>query len=69
MTKSYEPYRDLITAVSNRWNSTTISAFSYTKDPLGRRTARDGFNATGLAITNLFGYPSGDGSATMFVVR
>ena len=35
---SFEPNRNLITTVSNTWNSTAISAFTYSNDAIGRRT-------------------------------
>ncbi len=39
-TRSYEPNRNLITAVTNAFNGNLISAFDYTNDEIGRRTAR-----------------------------
>ena len=53
--KTYEPNRDLITTVSNKFGSTTISAFGYVNDGLGRRTARTDTTPT-LTVNNAFGY-------------
>ncbi|MDD2230387.1 MAG: hypothetical protein PHY48_13360 [Candidatus Cloacimonetes bacterium] len=54
-SRHYETERDLITAVSNTWNTVTISAFNYSNDPLGRRAKRtDYFNTS--TITNAFIY-------------
>jgi RHS repeat-associated protein len=36
----YEPHRDLLAAISNRWNGSLVSSFAYTNDALGRRTRR-----------------------------
>jgi hypothetical protein len=53
--REYESDRNLITAITNAWNSAVVSSFDYTNDPLGRRTKRiDYFNS--LLSTNLFGY-------------
>ncbi len=38
--KTYEPRRNLITSISNLWDSTLISAFDHQNDALGRRTDR-----------------------------
>ncbi|MCK6483571.1 MAG: hypothetical protein HUU22_14735 [Phycisphaerae bacterium] len=35
---TFEPHRDLVTSVENKWNSTTVSKFEYTNDALDRRT-------------------------------
>ncbi|MDD2599622.1 MAG: hypothetical protein PHO37_10395 [Kiritimatiellae bacterium] len=54
-SRYYESERNLIIAVSNSWNATTISAFDYINDQLGSRTHRaDYFNAS--TITNDFIY-------------
>jgi RHS repeat-associated protein len=55
VSKSYEPNRDLITTVSNKFGSTTISAFGYENDGFGRRTARTDTTPT-LTVNNAFGY-------------
>ena len=45
---SYEPFRDLISAVTNRFGSRVISSFAYVNDAAGRRTAiRKGGEAMG----------------------
>ncbi|MCK9304429.1 MAG: hypothetical protein M0P27_03420 [Bacteroidales bacterium] len=54
-TRQYESKRDLITAVSNSWDTTTISSVDYLNDQLGRRTRRaDYFNSA--TIINTFIY-------------
>lgn len=55
-TRSYEPNRNLITSVTNSFNDNLISAFDYTNDAIGRRTARLDFQPAGVEITNAFGY-------------
>jgi RHS repeat-associated protein len=57
--RSFEPNRDLLTAVSNRYNGATVSAFDYLNDALGRRTARLDTGRAGPPdppVTNRFGY-------------
>ena len=54
-SRGYEPYRNLITAVSNFWNTSTISSFNYVNDVLGRRTLRIDTAPT-LSATNVFAY-------------
>lgn len=39
VTMSFEPQRDLITAVENRWGSTAVSKYAYANDDLARRTS------------------------------
>jgi len=58
VTRAFEPHRDLLTAVSNRYNDATVSAFDYINDALARRTARIDHRGAGVppAITNAFGY-------------
>ncbi|MBM4165052.1 MAG: hypothetical protein FJ222_11525 [Lentisphaerae bacterium] len=58
VTRAFEPHRDLLTAVSNRYNGDTVSAFDYVNDALARRTARIDHSGAGVppAITNAFGY-------------
>ena len=55
----YESNRNLVDTVTNRVESTVISAFEYTNDAAGRRTGRDD---TGTAFSstqaNTFGYNS-----------
>ena len=42
VTWTYEPHRDLLTAVTNSLpNGTTLSAYVYTNDLLGRRTSKN----------------------------
>jgi len=53
--KTYEPNRDLITSVSNTFDTATISAFIYENDAFGRRTARTDVTPT-LTVNNAFGY-------------
>jgi len=55
-SRTYEPHRDLITAVSNAFGGTLISAFDYTNDALGRRTARMDAQPTHDPVQNVFGY-------------
>lgn len=54
-TRSYESCRNLIVAVSNFWNATSVSSFSYENDALGRRTLRID-TAAALSATNAFAY-------------
>lgn len=54
---SYEPCRDFITAVSNKYGGRLVSAFDYANDAAGRRVARvDTFN--GMTVPNSFDYNS-----------
>ena len=55
-TRSYEPNRNLITAVTNLFNGNLISAFDYINDEIGRRTARLDALPGAVATTNVFGY-------------
>ncbi len=57
-TVTYEPNRNLVDAVTNTWNTaTTLSAFDYTNDAAGRRTARaDSGTAFTSTLANVFGY-------------
>jgi len=54
VTRTYETNRDLLTAVSNRYNGATVSAFDYVNDALARRTQR--IDSGSAAATNQFGY-------------
>jgi RHS repeat-associated protein len=54
-TRSYEPGRNLITAVSNFWGTSDVSAFAYANDAIGRRTLRVD-TAPSLSATNAFAY-------------
>jgi len=54
-TRSYEPQRNLIAAISNYWNSSSVSSFAYENDALGRRTRRLD-TAPALSATNVFAY-------------
>ncbi len=55
VTRSYEPYRNLISSITNSWNSIVLSSFNYISDSIGRRTKRaDYFNTS--TITNDFTY-------------
>jgi RHS repeat-associated protein len=57
---SYEPNRDVITAVSNLWNGLPVSDYGYINDSLGRRVTRtdaqSGVGVTPMVITNGFCY-------------
>jgi RHS repeat-associated protein len=53
----YEPGRNAITSVTNAVGNTTVSAFTYTNNALGQRTARSqSGNAFGSNATESFGY-------------
>ena len=53
--RTYEPYRNLITSITNSWNTSEISSFTYSNDNTGKRTARlDGYNSS--TVTNTFDY-------------
>jgi RHS repeat-associated protein len=54
-TRSFETQRDLVTAVSNFWNSVPVSSYAYANDVLGRRTARVDSNGS-VVKDNAFGY-------------
>jgi RHS repeat-associated protein len=57
VTYSYEPGRNAITSVTNAKGNTTVSAFTYTNNALGQRTARSqGGTAFAGAATESFGY-------------
>ena len=56
---AYEPYRDLVSAITNRFGSRVISTFEYTNDAAGRRTAiKRGGDAMGplSGVTDAYGY-------------
>ncbi len=55
-SRTYEPHRDLIAAVSNTWNGALVSAFDYANDALGRRTARADSLPAAAPVQNVFGY-------------
>ena len=50
--RTYEPHRDLVLAITNRWDGEMISSFSYTNDAAGRRVQR----VDSGSVTNTFGY-------------
>jgi RHS repeat-associated protein len=54
VTRAFEAHRDLLTAVSNRYNGVTVSAFDYINDAIARRTQR--IDTGSAASTNQFGY-------------
>jgi len=56
-TVSYEPHRDLVTSVEHQVGQTTLSAYGYSNDAIGRRTAmaRSG-TAFAAADTISYGY-------------
>ncbi|MCK6486670.1 MAG: hypothetical protein L6R00_21380, partial [Phycisphaerae bacterium] len=58
--RTFEPNRDLITSVENKWDSTTVSKFEYTNDALGRRTSvtvsGTAFTAAGTTGFDLYTY-------------
>jgi RHS repeat-associated protein len=59
VTRAFEAHRDLLTAVSNRYNGATVSAFDYINDALSRRTQRIDSGRAGPPdppITNRFAY-------------
>ena len=47
-SKSYEPNRDLVTSIENKYGTTTVSKYDYSNDDLGRRTA---MGKSGTAFT------------------
>ena len=54
---AYEPRRDLISAVSNLWGTSAISAYEYANDALGRRVSRaDSGLAFAQPQANAFSY-------------
>jgi len=55
MRRSFDSNRDLIAAVSNRWNGGLVSAYDYQNDAVGRRTQRLDTLPAGPS-TNAFGY-------------
>lgn len=57
-TRTYAPGRNLITAVSNFWGSSQVSACTYGNDALGRRTLRldCGTSVPPVVSTNVFCY-------------
>ena len=56
--RSFEQNRNLITAVTNRWNASLVSSFTYTNDALGRRTQRLDTSLPSFPSvqTNMFSY-------------
>lgn len=56
VSRTYERSRDLLTSVSNTWNGTLISAFTYQNNPLGQWISRTDSNEAGLQSTNAFNY-------------
>ncbi|NQU38768.1 MAG: hypothetical protein HQ523_02330 [Lentisphaerae bacterium] len=54
--RTYEPTRNLITSISNLWDSTPISIFAYENDKLGRRTERIDTSTLSALSTNEFAY-------------
>ena len=52
LARTYEPNRDLLTAVENRFGTNLISRFDYSNDAVGRRTRR----IDSASVTNVFGY-------------
>lgn len=56
-SRSYEPHRNLISAVENRFGSTIISRFNYANDEIARRTAisRSG-TAFDTPVRDAYGY-------------
>ena len=58
-TVAYEPYRDLVSAITNRFGSRVISTFEYANDAAGRRVAISrGGEAMGplSGATDAYGY-------------
>ncbi|NUQ48165.1 MAG: hypothetical protein HUU22_19295, partial [Phycisphaerae bacterium] len=60
VVRTFEPHRDLIASVENKWDSTSVSKFEYTNDALGRRTSvtvsGTAFTAAGTTGFDLFAY-------------
>lgn len=56
-SRTYEPNRNLIAAVSNFWGDALLASFDYSNDVIGRRTLRIDASAS-LCVTNLFAYNS-----------
>ena len=57
--RTYEPYRNLIASITNSWNTSEISSFTYFNDNTGKRTERlDGYNSS--TMTNTFDYNERD---------
>jgi hypothetical protein len=57
ITRSYESHRDLITAVQNAVDTTTVSRYEYDNDDIGRRTvAAHTGTAFAASAFNLYGY-------------
>ena len=54
VTRAFEAHRDLLIAVSNRYNGGTVSAFDYINDSIARRTQR--IDSGSAIATNAFGY-------------
>lgn len=52
VSRSYEQHRNLISALTNAWDGTPVSAFDYAYDAIGRRTRR----VDSAYVTNVFGY-------------
>jgi RHS repeat-associated protein len=55
-TRSYEPNRNLISAVTNLFNGNLISAFDYENDAIGRRTVRLDTLPETIPTLNVFEY-------------
>ncbi|MDD2230190.1 MAG: hypothetical protein PHY48_12335, partial [Candidatus Cloacimonetes bacterium] len=55
VSRSYEPYRNLISSITNSWNFSVVSSFNYSNDSTGKRTKRiDNYNFS--TVTNTFDY-------------
>ncbi len=58
---SYESHRNLLTQVSNNYNSTTVSNYNYTNDAIGRRSAA-GWSGTAFSQSDTITYGYNDRS-------
>ncbi|MCK9305725.1 MAG: hypothetical protein M0P27_10065, partial [Bacteroidales bacterium] len=55
VSRSYEPYRNLISSITNSWSFSVVSSFNYSNDSTGKRTKRiDNYNSS--TVTNTFDY-------------
>jgi RHS repeat-associated protein len=54
-TRSYDPARNLITGVENRFGGQPVSSFTYVNDAIGRRTQRTDFDGS-VYTANAFSY-------------
>ena len=55
LARSYEPNRNLIVSITNRFGGVQLHRFDYTNDQIGRRTQRADFDLS-TSISNFFAY-------------